>query len=209
MIKVTIVEDILEIREVLKKNISRLHLFECVSSYQNGESAIRGVISLKNKPDVIIMDIGLPDIKGTECMEKIKMLYPNIKFLMYTIFENDENVFESLKKGADGYILKKDPFNKISEAIQEIVKGGAPMSREIAKKVLFSFRKTPPAKSTLEKLTKREFEVAELLSQGLPYQALAKKLNISVGTVKQHIHKIYKKLQVNNRIEASLLFQKS
>lgn len=209
MIRVCIVEDLEEVREVLTENISNEPGMYCIGSYPNAESAL-GNILLKEKPDVVIMDIGLPEMSGIECMRQIKSLHPTIKFLMYTVFDSDDKVFNALKTGADGYILKRSPFKKISEAIREVMVGGAPMSRIIARKVITSFQiQEEPSNSSLEKLSDREYQVIELLASGLPYRAIGDKLNIAEGTVKQHIHNIYGKLQVNNRIKAILLFQKS
>ncbi len=208
MIKICIVEDLKEVRETFVENIENEPGMTCIGSFANAENAL-GSIMLNNKPDVVIMDIGLPEMSGIECLEQLKSLYPKIKCLMYTIFDNDDKVFNSLKAGADGYILKRDPFRKIAEAIREISIGGAPMSRVIAKKVITSFQEPQKKTDSLEKLSDREYQVIELLASGLPYRAIGHELNIAEGTVKQHIHKIYNKLQVNNRIKAILLFQQS
>ena len=172
---------------------------ELISAYSNAEDALKRLV--KDDPDVVIMDIGLPQMNGIECLMRIQKKSPDISFLMFTIYENSEHVIDSLKAGAMGYILKRDGVEGIIEGVRELVAGGAPMSRNIARKVLKSFQ---PSDRLIEKLSPREREVLNLLSKGFQYKEIAQKLNpqIDVGTVKQHIHRIYKKLQVNNRTEA-------
>jgi len=152
-------------------------------------------------PEVVIMDIGLPGMSGIEGVIRLKEKYPHINFLMFTIFA-DDHVFEALKAGADGYILKREAPEKILQAIREVKDGGAPMSRTIARKVLDSFRPKKKNKAIIESLTPRQIEILELLDTGLSYKLIADQLEIAEGTVKQHIHHIYRKLQVNNRTEA-------
>lgn len=202
MIKISIVEDTKEIREVLATEIDNEPDMEIISQYANAETAIGGI--LLNRPDLVIMDIGLPEMKGTKCMMLIKSHYEQIKFLMFTVFDDDNNVFEALEAGADGYILKRESIEKIIKAIREVLSGGAPMSRTIAKKVFESFRKEKPLvkKKEWEQLTLRQTEILELLSKGYRYNKIGLTLKITEGTVKQHIHQIYRKLQVNNRTEA-------
>ncbi len=200
MIKISIVEDLPEIREVLSQRISTEPGMQCIGSYGNAEEALGGL--MYNRPDAVIMDIGLPQMGGIECMVKVKNRYPEIRFLMFTVFDNDEKVFESLKAGADGYILKREPAARIVYALREILDGGAPMSRSIAQKVLHSFRTPTAERDSFESLTARQTELLDLLAVGLPYKLIADKLSITEGTVKQHIHLIYQKLQVNNRTEA-------
>lgn len=200
MIRISIVEDTEDIGLTIKQRINSTEDLECISYFESAEDALTGL--MKKPPDVVLMDIGLPNMDGIECMFRVKHKYPNIKFLMFTVFDDDDRVFNALKAGANGYVLKMESSEKIINALREIYNGGAPMSRTIAFKVLQSFHifHSP----LVETLTKRELEILEKLSQGLLYKEIALQLSpqISEGTVKQHIHKIYKKLQVNNRTEA-------
>lgn len=200
MIRINIVEDIIEVRNTVKEHLESVHGFECKKTFANAEDALGGL--LLSKPDIVLMDIGLPRMSGIECMLKVKQQYPEMKFLMFTIFEDDDKVFEALKAGADGYILKRESIAKIIEAIRELANGGAPMSKSIALKVLKSFRTQAPQKKLEVQLSDRQGTILKLLSKGLPYKLIADQLSISIGTVKQHIHQIYKKLEVNNKTEA-------
>jgi DNA-binding NarL/FixJ family response regulator len=200
MIKICIVEDLPDIRNVLTERVNAEPGMACAGSYGDAESALGGL--LYERPDAVIMDIGLPKMSGIECMVKVKSRYPDMRFLMFTVFENDDKVFDALKAGADGYILKREPSAKIIAALREILDGGAPMSRSIAQKVMHSFRTPPVEQPHHETLTARQAELLDLLAAGLPYKLIADRLSITEGTVKQHIHQIYQKLQVNNRVEA-------
>ncbi|MFK8102226.1 MAG: response regulator [Saprospiraceae bacterium] len=200
MITVNIVEDIPEIRNSIQQHLEQVSDLNCLHTFASAEAALGGI--LLQRPDVVLMDIGLPKMSGIECMLKIKAQYPEIKFLMFTVFDTDEKVFEALKAGADGYILKREPIPKIIAALREICTGGAPMSKSIALKVLHSFHVEKPTVTPIETLSNRQAEILEKLSKGMPYKLIAGQLKISIGTVKQHIHQIYKKLQVNNKTEA-------
>jgi len=199
-IRVAIVEDLEEVRLSLRETIEETDGLTCLNNFSDAESAIPLLIA--DPPDVIVMDIGLPGMTGIECMIRVKEQAPEVRVMMFTIFDKDDRVFEALKAGADGYILKQDSFEEILEAIREMHDGGAPMSRHIARKVLRSFRR--PLRSVREEmpLTAREIEVLEKLAKGKLYKEVADCLNIALGTVKQHVHKIYQKLHVQNRTEA-------
>ncbi|MBN8683460.1 MAG: response regulator transcription factor [Chitinophagales bacterium] len=197
--RISIVEDLEEVREFLHELILHTPNLEPAGVFCNGQEALSGIST--DNTDVIIMDIGLPDMSGTEAMLRLKTAYSALDFMMFTIFEDDDNLFEALKAGASGYILKRDPGEKIVRAIFEILEGGAPMSAVIAKKVMESFRKPTPG-TPLAALSERENEVLAALAQGLLYKEVAEKLYISEGTVKQHVNHIYGKLQVQNRTEA-------
>lgn len=199
MINVCIVEDTKDIRETIESFVNEAPDMCCLATYDNAEEARTGL--LLKKPDVVIMDIGLPVMNGIECMMNVKSTLKNTKFLMFTIFENDENVFEALKVGAHGYILKREHPERIIDYIREIFDGGAPMSRVIAAKVLQSFRSTP-AKSQVENLSPRQKEILQYLAEGNSYAWIATKLSLAPGTIKQHCHKIYQKLHVNNKVQA-------
>lgn len=204
--KVSIVEDTENIRKRVVQRIERTDGLELVSEYSNGEDAVKGLVS--DKPDLVLMDIGLPYMDGIECMLRTKARAPSIAFLMFTVFQQDEKVFESLKAGAIGYILKSDGAAGVVDAILEFRNGGAPMSQDIALKILLSFHKQTRDNSLLESLNPRQMQILKLLSEGYLYKEICTKLTpqITEGGLKQNIHRIYKKLQVNNRTEAMLKY---
>lgn len=198
-IKICIVEDLKDAREEIVGLLSMDKRFEMQNAYSNAETAATG-LPLK-QPDIVIMDINLPGMNGIDCIKKVKNTCPHTQFIMFTVYENDENVFDALEAGASGYLLKKTPMQKIVDSLIELHQGGAPMSMQIARKVI---EKMQGNKTTgqIEALTFREDEVLHCLAKGLLYKEVANKLNITIGTVRQHIHNIYKKLHVQNRTEA-------
>lgn len=195
MITVAIVEDHQEIRDSLALLINATEGYECPATYSDCESAIEGIE--ENLPDVVLMDIGLPGMSGIEGIKKIKQKHPDIDFIILSIHENDENVFESLCSGATGYLTKETPPAKIIEAIKEVHEGGSPMSTQIARMVVGSF-KIHPSPS----LTQRETEVLSHLCEGESYKMIADSLFISEETVRRHIKSIYRKLEVHSKSEA-------
>jgi DNA-binding NarL/FixJ family response regulator len=199
MITVSIIEDISDIREGLASIISNQPELKLLTCYENAEAAIANLPNLK--PNVVVADINLPGKSGIECVAEIKAKHPDILFIMFTIYEDNDQVFEALKAGASGYILKNTEPAKIVEAIVELHEGGSPMSPKIARKVLQSFN-TPPSNPVYELISKREREVLELLSKGFLYKEIADQLSISLSTVKRHLNHIYEKLQVQNKTEA-------
>lgn len=200
MIKVSIVEDSVEVKQDLCEQIELVSDMQLAGAYGSGEAALVGI--LRDKPDVVIMDIGLPKMDGIRTMFHIKEKQEGIRFLMFTVFQDSEHIFEALKVGADGYILKTEPMKRILDSIREIMRDGAPMSRAIAKKVFQSFRVKQEQNKLIKALTPRQRQILDQLSKGFYYKEIGDNLGITEGTVKQHIHKIYKKLQVNNRTEA-------
>lgn len=200
MVNIAIVEDNTDVRETVQLYLNGVADFKCNLSFGSAENALAGIII--NRPQLIIMDIGLPGMSGIEGMVKIKEQYPEALFLMFTVFEDDEYVFEALKSGADGYLLKKEPLTKIERTIRDVLNNGAPMSKSIARKVLHSFREEKLDNGVKERLSTRQIEIIELLSKGYPYKVIAGQLSVTVGTIKQHVHQIYKKLEVNNKTEA-------
>jgi DNA-binding NarL/FixJ family response regulator len=198
-IKICIVEDLKDAREEIVSLLSLDKRFEMQNAYSNAETAAKE-LPLK-QPDIVIMDINLPGMNGIDCIKKVKNTCPHTQFIMFTVYENDENVFDALEAGASGYLLKKTPMQKIVDSLIELHQGGAPMSMQIARKVI---EKMQGNKTTgqFEALTFREDEVLHCLAKGLLYKEVANKLNITIGTVRQHIHNIYKKLHVQNRTEA-------
>jgi DNA-binding NarL/FixJ family response regulator len=199
MIDVAIVEDIREIREGLRILIDNSSDFRCRELYATAEQAM---MDLPNtQPDVVLMDIHLPGMSGIECIRQIRQLCPRTQFIMSTIYEDDENIFESLKAGATGYLLKKTEPVRILEAIREVYQGGSPMSTQIARKVIASFQPGKGIDET-ELLTPKEKEILKELSRGLRYKEIAADLFISIETVRSHVRHIYDKLHVQSRTEA-------
>ena len=198
LIKVSVVEDIPELRNGLISLLEWDERFEAVSSHADAESAIDHLIAMQ--PDIVVMDINLPGMNGIACIRKIKKDCPATQFIMFTIYEDDEHLFDALAAGASGYILKKASQQKILDSIEELYNGGAPMSTPIARKVINRFKDSE--EKEVSNITGREKEILTLLSKGLLYKEIGEQLHITTGTVKQHIHKIYEKMHVQNRTEA-------
>ena len=204
-ITVSIVEDSDKLRGTLARVINRAPGFQCVSEYQNAEDALEDLP--KVCPNVVLMDINLPGMNGVNCVRQLKAVAPKIQVMMLTVYEDTENIFDALAAGANGYLLKREPSNKLLEAIQEVHRGGSPMTMHIARKVTQSFQRAPAAaNTTTENLSEREQQVLDLLSQGLMYKEIAEKLAISYETVHTYIRRIYEKLQVRTRTEAVAKF---
>jgi DNA-binding NarL/FixJ family response regulator len=200
-IRIALVEDDSEIRQTTSLILKTEAGFELTGVYENGRHFLEALEH--NRPDVVMMDIQMPQMNGIETVRKAAELYPEIQFLMCTVFEDHDSIFESLKAGATGYILKNTPVNKLFDAIRDIYAGGSPMSAQIARMVIRTFNsKEKPGTIDLSILSDREKQVLELLADGLLYKEIGEQLFISIGTVRQHIHNIYKKLQVQNRTEA-------
>ena len=207
-ISVSIVEDSPEIRRGVQRILNGSEGFLCLSIHGDAEDAMQQLPVLQ--PKMVIMDINLPGMSGIDCIRILKEKCPDMEFVMVTIYEDGEQVFEALSAGAGGYLLKKTRPDKLLEALQELYEGGAPMSAGIARKVVHSFqrreRQGNAAAATenkhLQTLTAREQEILLLLSKGFFYKEIASQLGIATATVKQHIHRIYDKLHVANRTEA-------
>jgi DNA-binding NarL/FixJ family response regulator len=199
-IKVSIVEDLDDVREGLVTLLTADERFELLPCYTSAEVATEELPAWQ--PDIAVMDINLPGMSGIECIRRIKPECPRTQFMMFTIYEDDEKVFEALSAGASGYLLKKTPFQKIADSIVELYEGGSPMSTQIARKVIQLFQQKHKESEEKNLLSPKEYEVLTLLSKGFLYKEIAEKLTISVNTVKQHIHKIYQKLHGSNRTEA-------
>jgi DNA-binding NarL/FixJ family response regulator len=196
MIKISIIEDDKEIRESLAILIEGTDGFSCVSNYGSIELALKKIEN--DAPNVILMDINLPGMTGIEGVKLIKEKMPECEIIMQTISEDDKDVFDSLCAGACGYLRKNTPPAKILEAIKEAVDGGAPMSMEIARLVVGSFRK----ESQTTDMTNREKEVLKFLCEGHSYKKISDELFIDINTVKFHIRNIYRKLEVKSKGEA-------
>ena len=200
-ISVCIVEDNTDILQALEQIIMMADGYELLGSYTSAEDALTGIPD--QHPNVVLMDINLGKMNGIECVRRIKPEHPEILFMMCTVYEEDEKIFEALAAGANGYILKKTTPSKMLEAIKELNEGGAPMSSQIARKVVNAFQKIPDGSHTqIDTLSNREAEILELLAKGLLYKEIAAQLFIAQETVRKHVYHIYEKLHVNNRIEA-------
>lgn len=202
MIKVAIVEDDTRFRESLAMLIGGGE-FRCVGSYPNAEAALKQMP--QNWPDVVLMDINLPQMLGIELVSRLKEMRPALRVLMLTVYMDDDQIFDSLKAGASGYLLKKTPPAKILEAISDVMAGGAPMSNAIAAKVVQFFQQQKVSDET-KNLTDREREILNHLAQGRQYKEIGEMLGISALTVRAHIQNIYEKLHVRSRTEAVLKF---
>jgi DNA-binding NarL/FixJ family response regulator len=202
-ISICIVDDNKQLRSALEEIIRMSEGFDCVATISSPEDAIEQIPELK--PDVVLMDINLGTTEnGIDCVRILKPLVPSTNFMMCTVYEEDEKIFEALRAGASGYILKKTAPTKLLEAISELFQGGAPMSSQIARKVVAAFQDKAATTSDkkLDQLTNREREILEQLSKGLMYKEIAAELFLSPETVRKHVYHIYEKLHVNNRVEA-------
>ena len=201
-IRIAIIEDIESYRNALQVMLNATTGFLCERTYANGEAAVADIPSYQ--PDIVLVDINLPGISGIQVMETLKREYPKIQFMVLTVFEDDDKIFNALSAGASGYLLKSTAPAKIMEAINELHDGGSPMSAQIARKVVASFRN--PTKDHTnpyeQMLTLREKEVLEMLSNGKTYRQISSELNIARETVKSHCHNIYEKLHVKTKTEA-------
>jgi DNA-binding NarL/FixJ family response regulator len=199
-IGVIIVEDDQEIREWVCSVIRSDESLECLAVFSDAESCIQAYDQFS--PEVVIMDINLPGMSGIECIKRIKPLKPEVQMFVFTVFEDDDHVFDALCSGAAGYILKNTTAHQMIEAVHDVCRGGSPMSSSIARKVINSFQRSNPGQAEYNKLSGRERELLDLLARGYRYKEIAIKLFISVETVRTHIRNIYDKLQVQSRTEA-------
>ncbi len=205
-IKVLLYEDNTMLREALSYMIGGTEGFELAGAFGDCLDANRQVSKLQ--PDVVLMDIDLPERDGITALADIKRRYAHVDVLMLTVFDDDDRVFESLKAGATGYLLKKTPPARIIEGIREVYNGGAPITPSIARRVLLHLHKHPAPASGLSKLTDREMQVLELLAEGNSYKMVADACSIGIETVRTHIKHIYEKLQVHSVTEAVAKFWK-
>ncbi|GAB3796346.1 response regulator transcription factor [Spirosoma humi] len=199
-ITVAIVEDKEPIRQSLAILVDGAEGFSCQATFENAELALDYLPS--HCVDVVLMDIDLPGMNGIDCVRQLKALCPDMQFMMCTMYDEDETVFDALKAGANAYILKRSPPHKLLEAITELHEGGAPMSSTIARKIAGSFYTGPSAANELDVLTSREREILDRLAKGHSHKEVANELFISPTTVRKHIFNIYEKLQVHSKVEA-------
>lgn len=204
-ITICIVDDNKDIRSALEQIINMSDGYQLLDSFASAAEAMTGIAALN--PDIVLMDINLGEGEnGIDCVRNLKADHPDILFMMCTVYEDDEKIFEALSAGANGYILKKTAPHKLLEAIKELQSGGAPMSSQIARKVVAAFQNKPVVEQetpdSLNCLSNREKEILELLARGMLYKEIASTLFISQETVRKHVYHIYEKLHVNNRVEA-------
>lgn len=203
--KIVIVDDNIFLQKAIAEKLSFFNDLSCKYAANNGLDLLEKLAKNHNI-DLILMDIEMPKMNGIEATHEIKMKYPHIKIIMLTAFDNDENIFKSIKAGADGYLLKEVNPQALHDGIIETLQGGATMTPSIALKTLKLFRNPIIIESKQDseciQLTTREIEVLDQLSKGLQYQKIANNLIVSIGTIRKHVENIYKKLQVHNKLEA-------
>lgn len=209
-IQVALVEDDPSLRNNLAAMLNSSSGFHCQATYPDGPTALRGIPA--NRPDVVLMDINLPGMLGTECVRQLRDTTPDLPVLMLTVYDDSDQIFKSLMAGATGYLLKRTPKAKLLEAIREVDEGGAAMSGEIARRVVQFFQRlkelpaNAPKSEELNSLTERETEVLAALAKGYTCKEIGDHLNIGYGTVRTHMRTIYSKLHVNTRTEAVLKY---
>ena len=205
-IPVSIVEDDTSVRKMLTEWIRRSNEFQCVSDYASGEEALQHLPAVK--PRVVLMDINLPSMSGIECVRRLKPLLPETQFLMLTVYEDDDHIFDALAAGACGYLLKRTPRQELLTALKGICEGGSPMTSNIARRVVASFQEpsSPAQPPSDNDLSPRQREVVELLARGYLYKEIAERMGLSVVTVNTYIRRIYEKLHVRSRGQAVAKF---
>ena len=201
-IRVSIVEDQPTTRKSLEKVIESSPRFKCVGTYASAEEALREVP--RHLPDVLLMDIELPGRSGIECTSALKAAHPGLQVLILTTYDDSEKIFDALRAGANGYLLKRTRPAELLKAIEDVHSGGSPMSSNIARLVVSHFHNITRPASEVEKLTSREREVLDQLAMGRLYKEVADHLGISMGTMNSHVEAIYRKLHVQTRAEAVL-----
>jgi DNA-binding NarL/FixJ family response regulator len=208
MTRIAIVEDNRGIRESLAAYVRMAPDLRCVCACGTAEEALETLPA--RQPDVVLMDIQLPNLSGIECTARLKQLLPQVRIIMVTVYGDPELIFKALRAGACGYLLKRCAPEELITAVREVQQGGAPMSREIARKVISYFQelpKAPDAAAEVETLSPRECEILDLLTQGFPDKQIADRLGVKHGTVRWHLQNVYEKLQVRSRTEAALKFR--
>jgi DNA-binding NarL/FixJ family response regulator len=205
VIAVAIIEDQREVREGVAVLINGTKGYRCTASYRSMEEALAGIgRDTPNAivPDAVLVDIGLPGMSGIEGIRLLKERFPNMTLLAFTVYDDDENIFDALCAGASGYLLKNTPPTRLLEGLREVVTGGAPMSPEVARKVIRLFREVRPPERANYQLTPQETEVLRLLVEGHHYKTAAAELGISINTVSFHLRNVYAKLRVHSKSEA-------
>lgn len=198
---VAVVDDDADIRDALRWILNHAEGFVCAGVFKNCGEAVSALESATTLPDVVLMDIGMPGQSGVACVKILKSSHPELRIVMQTVHSSDDLIFDSLRAGACGYILKKTPSERLLQAIRDAHEGGVPMSGEVARKVLDFFQK-PTTDPAFGSLSERELDVLRLLIEGHSYKVIAGQLFLSAHTVRFHLHNIYKKLHVGSRMEA-------
>ena len=198
--KISIVEDDTEARQLLAGWLDVMPDFQCVSAHGDGLSAVEELPGIQ--PEIVLMDINLPGLKGIECVRRLKPLMPDTHFLMLTVYSDSNSIFEALEAGAIGYLLKRTSRDELFAALKLVQAGGSPISSGIARRVWQVFQKRPPATPSDDELSERERQVLDLLSHGHPEKQIAERLKISPHTVHTYIRRIYEKLHVHSHAQA-------
>jgi DNA-binding NarL/FixJ family response regulator len=204
--RIAIVEDQAGVADSLKKLINRAQGLQVVGTYPNGETALEQIPG--HKPDLVLMDIGLPGMSGIECVRSLKAALPSLPIIMLTVYDEGEYLFNSLKAGASGYLLKRTTGEKLLEAITEARLGGVPLTRQMAGKMALYFQQMGTTTSEMATLTKRERETLALLAEGFRYKEIADRLGIALETVREYVRNTYRKLHVSSRTEAAVKYLK-
>ena len=205
MTRIAIVEDNKLIRESLEDFVQTDPECRCVCSCATAEDALKQIP--RHQPEIVLMDIQLPNLSGIECTARLKQLLPAVQIIMVTVYEDTDRIFKALRAGACGYLLKCCTPEDLVAAVREVRQGGAPMSREIARKVIASFQEPVAAAAEVEELSPREREILELLAEGQSNKQIAARLSLTENTVRWHLWHVYNKLHVRSRTEAVLKYQ--
>jgi DNA-binding NarL/FixJ family response regulator len=207
IIRIALVEDLAEVRDSWTRLINDLPNFRCVCTFATGEEALRRLPD--ERVDVVLMDIRLPRMSGIACTARLKPVIPNTQILILTVSADSNTVFRALEAGADGYLLKRCSPAELQAAVLDVMKGGVPMTSEIARRVIAAFRRNPPKSDATTRLTPREEEILTLLSKGFVSKEIAARLGVSYETVRDHLKHIYDKLHVHSRLEAVARFKET
>jgi DNA-binding NarL/FixJ family response regulator len=207
MITVSIIEDDAPARKILAGWIGRAKSFRCGSEHGTAEDAL-GKLP-QSRPDIVLADINLPGMNGIECVRRLKLEMPETQFVMLTVYEDADHIFQALAAGASGYLLKRTTRAGLLTALTDVHAGGSPISSQVARKVVQWFQRTPAGTVETERLSQREREVLELLAHGFAFKEVSDKLGISVTTVGTHVRRIYEKLHVHSRAQAVAAYTKS
>ena len=199
-IKVAIVDDDEGIRTSLAALIRRAPALKLAGDYPDAETALKEIP--RHPPDVVLMDINLPGIKGVECVRQLKSTLPKVQFLMLTVYEDSDSLFNSLKAGASGYLLKRTASARLLEAIRDVHGGGSPMTPQLARRVVQFFSKPAEGELSVSRLTPGEREFLNQLANGYAYKEIADRMKISIDTVRSYVRTVYEKLHVHSRTEA-------
>lgn len=203
MIRVVVVEDVDEVRDGLIRLLETADSCTMAGAYRDAEAALGAMQRIQ--PDVVLMDIGLPGMDGIEATRRIREAYPSVQLMILTVYEDEARIFESLRVGATGYVLKSTPPALLLSAIEQLHAGGSPMSHSIARKVVHYFHQPAPPVADASALTAREQEILDLLVHGFRYREIGDQLGIKLDTVRTHIRNVYEKMHVRSRAEATAL----